>query len=180
MNNIIPSFYYKNKQVTNIITSMNTEAELIEKTIDEILLQLYVDTATWGLDSWEKLLDLRVDKSEDIENRRARIKMRIRGTGVFNKQMIMSLCKSFANGDVCVIENNADNSFIIKFTDVKGIPSNIEYLRDAIEEVKPAHLNFSFQYLYTICQNYIDWKVTCNEMLELICDDLKTYERKEK
>lgn len=150
MDNIkyLPSFYYRSEEVKNIQVSLQSEDLEIKQAIDDMLNQLFVDTATWGLDRWEEMLNLKVDKNESYENRRARIKTRIRGIGTFNKAMIKNLCKSFVNGDVCIIENNSNSSFVIKFIDIKGIPGNLEYLKDAVEEVKPAHLNFSFEYLY--------------------------------
>ena len=144
----LPSFYFGSEEVKNIQASLLLQDLQVKQSIEDILDQLFVDKATWGLASWERMLNLKIDKNEKYENRRARIKMRLRGIGVFNKVMVKNLCKSFVNGEVCVIENNADSSFIIKFIDIKGIPGNIEYLRLAIEEVKPAHLNFSFEYLF--------------------------------
>lgn len=146
----LPSFYYQSEQVNNIQSSLEVEDLQLKQAIEELLNQLFVGTATWGLDSWEKMLGLKIDKTESYENRRARIKTRLRGVGPFNKSMVKNLCKSFTNGEVEVIENNADYSFTIKFIDVKGIPGNIDYLKNAIEEVKPAHLNFSFEYVYNI------------------------------
>lgn len=150
MDNIkyLPSIYYKPNEVENIQASLLAEDIEVKEAIEYILEQIFVDTATWGLDSWERMLELKIDRKETYENRRARIKMRLRGVGTFNKVMIKNLCKSFVNGNVCVIENNSDYSFTIKFIDIKGIPGNLEYLKQAIEEVKPAHLNFSFKYLY--------------------------------
>lgn len=156
-NNVIPSFYFQNEHVTNITSSMDIEVKTLQNAIEDLLKQLFVDTATWGLSDWEKLLGLKIDTTETLENRRARIKMAMRGAGTVTKDMLKNLCMSFTNGEVEIIENK-DYTFIIKFTDIKGVPSNLTYLKDAIEEVKPAHLNFSFQYLYNTW-NMINTKI---------------------
>lgn len=185
LNNVIPSFYCKNEQIANIITraniitSMDTEVKTLQNAIEDLLKQFFIDTTTWGLSDWERLLGLKIDTTETYQNRRARIKMAMRGAGTVTQEMLKNLCMSFTNGLVDVIENK-DYTFIIKFIDVKGIPSNLEYLKQAIEEVKPAHLAYMFKYLYTICQNYIDWKTTCTEMLKLTCEEIKTYTKGDK
>lgn len=179
LNNVIPSFYYKNEQVTNITASMDTKVKVLQSAIEDLLKQFFIDTATWGLSDWERLYGLKIDTTETYQNRRARIKMAMRGAGTVTKEMIKNLCMSFVNGLVDVIENK-DFTFIIKFIDVKGIPSNLEYLKQATEEVKPAHLNYMFEYLYTLCRDYINWKTTCTEMLELTCTEIKTYTKGDK
>ncbi|WP_164968349.1 putative phage tail protein [Clostridium tetani] len=143
----IPSFYFNKEQVTDITTSMDIEVKNLKETIEDLLKQLFIDSATWGVTDWEKLYGLKIDNTEALANRRARIKMAMRGQGTVTKAMLKNLCKSFTNGDVEIIENT-DYSFIIKFIDIKGVPQNISYLKNAIEEVKPAHLAFSFKYLY--------------------------------
>lgn len=143
----IPSFYYANEQVKDINTNMVIEVKVLQEAIEDLLKQFFIDTATWGLKDWERMLGLKIDITETLENRRARIKMALRGQGTVTKDMLKNLCKSFTNGEVDIIENT-DYSFVIKFIDIKGIPGNISYVADAIEEVKPAHLAFYFEYLF--------------------------------
>lgn len=155
----LPSYYKKSQEVNNLQESISIENEKLKKYLEEVTKQFFVDTATWGIDYWERQLALQVDPKESLDIRKARIKTRLRGTGTTSIEMIKNVCKSFVNGKVAIIENQ-DYSFIIKFTDVKGIPSNIEYLRTSIEKIKPAHLNFSFQYLYNTWGNLknLSWK----------------------
>ena len=62
--------------------------------------------------------------------------------------MIENAAKSYSNGEVQVIENAADYSFKVKFVGTKGIPANIADLTLTINEIKPAHLAFTFEYTY--------------------------------
>ncbi len=144
----LPSFYYGSEEVKNIQACIDAENIKVKEAIQDILNQLFVNTATWGLDSWEKYLGLKIDKNETYENRRARIMTRLRGQGTITKTMLKNVCESFINGTVEIIENSPDYSFVIKFIDIRGIPANIEYLRSTIEEIKPAHLSFAFEYVY--------------------------------
>lgn len=160
----LPSFYYESQEVRNIQASLSSENIEVKQCIKDVLKQLFIDTATWGLDYWERILALQIDTKENLENRRARIKTRLRGTGTVTKDMIKNVCESFVNGKVDIIENANDYSFVIKFIDIKGIPGNVEYLKSSIEEIKPAHLNFSFEYLYN----------TWNSVKELTWEQIKT------
>ena len=55
---------------------------------------------------------------------------------------------SYSFAEVDVIENPADYSFIIKFVGTKGLPPNMADLTITIEEIKPAHLSFTFEYIF--------------------------------
>lgn len=149
VNNIIPSFYMQDIDTKNLIESMITETGILKSKIEDMQNQFFIDTATWSLPDWERLYGLKIDNTETLENRRARVKMAMRGQGTVTKAMLKNLCKSFTNGEVDIIENT-DSSFAIKFISTKGTPTNLNYLTDAIEEVKPAHLAFSYLFRYLL------------------------------
>ena len=144
----LPVFYSNSEEVKGIQNSLQNESEAMINAIDDLLKQIYIDTATWGLSHWEKYLNLSADSSENIDNRRSRIKTRLRGQGTTTKEMIKNVCSSFVNGEVEVTEIAEDYIFKIKFISNIGIPGNVEYLRSSIEEIKPAHLAFEFIYIY--------------------------------
>lgn len=160
----LPDFYHEAQEVRNIQASLSSENTEVKQCINDVLNQLFIDTATWGLDYWEKILALQSDTKESLENRRARIKTRLRGTGTVTRDMIKNVCESFVNGKVDIIENTNDYSFVIKFIDIKGVPGNVDYLKSSIEEIKPAHLSFSFEFLYN----------TWNSIKTLTWEQIKT------
>lgn len=144
----LPSFYYNSEEVKNIQSSIEVENDKLQAAITDLLDQLFVDTATWGLEHWERYVGLEVDRNESLVNRRSRVMSRLRGQGTTTKEMIKNICRSFTGGEVDVVEESGDYSFVIRFIDIRGIPGNIEYLKESIEEIKPAHLAFSFEYTY--------------------------------
>ncbi len=146
----LPFFYRNSVEVLNIQNSINDENEKIQLDLKELLDQLFIDTATWGIDFWEKYLGIEIDRSESLENRRSRLMTRLRGQGTTTKEMINNICRSFTGGEVDIIENNENYFFIIKFIGVDGIPNNLNYLKGAIKEVKPAHLNVIYEMKYLI------------------------------
>ncbi|MEG1152404.1 MAG: YmfQ family protein [Oscillospiraceae bacterium] len=144
----LPSFYYASTEVKNIQASIEVEAEQLKANITDLLNQLYVTTATWGLDYWETYLGIEIDKTQTNRDRQSRILTRLRGQGTITKDMIKNVCESFIGGEVEIIENSIDYSFNIKFVSVIGIPSNLEYLSASIEEIKPAHLAYTFEFTF--------------------------------
>lgn len=144
----LPPFYSNSSEVKIIQDAFEKESNGLKNAIKDIIDQIYVDSATWGLAHWEKYLNLSADGSESLLSRRSRIKTRLRGQGTTTKEMIKNVCSSFVNGEVEVTEIVAEYIFKIKFISNIGIPSNVEYLRKSIEEIKPAHLAFEFIYIY--------------------------------
>lgn len=149
----LPMYYRNSNLMKNIQNAFSKEIGIINYLIDDILSQLFVDTATWGLDLWEKELGINTDISKTYEHRREIIKAKIRGTGTVTKQMLKNVALAYTNAEVDVIEKPNDSSFIVKFISVKGIPKNIKALIETIETIKPAHLNYSFEYTYSWWDN---------------------------
>jgi len=111
--------------------------------------QVFVLTATWGLDLWERYLGLTVDRSLSEAVRRERIISKLRGTGTTTVAMIKNVAESYANGEVEVAEQNELYQFTIKFISQKGKPAGLDQLKNAIEEIKPAHLGVIYVFVYT-------------------------------
>lgn len=55
----------------------------------------------------------------------------------------------FFRGDVEVVEVPGAYSFEVRFVGTLGIPANMAGLIQIMEEIKPAHLDYSFVYSYT-------------------------------
>lgn len=91
--------------------------------------------------------------------------------------MIQDVASSYSNGEVDVIEDNANYRFIIKFVGVKGIPANMADLTLTIEEIKPAHLAFEFEFTYLTWNEFDNYSKTSDEWdnLNLTWDEFETY-----
>ena len=87
--------------------------------------------------------------------------------------MVKNVAEAFSGGEVDIIEKFSDYSFIVNFIGIKGIPQNIAGLIDSIEDIKPAHLGYSFKYTYTVW-NFIE-KLTWQKVNSKKWDDLKVY-----
>ena len=149
----LPAYYRDSRVVRAIQNALAEEIGNLRYAQDDVLRQFFVYTATWGLDLWEKILDLPVDTTRPAERRREIIIAKLRGAGTTTKQMIINAAAAFSGGEVDVIEYPAEYRFVVKFIGVKGIPPNMAGFIAMLEQIKPAHLTYSFEYTYTVWDN---------------------------
>lgn len=165
----IPIYYRNSKVINNIESAFAMEIGILNYRHIDLLKQITLDTATWSLSIREKELDIVTDLNKSYEERREIVKAKLRGSGTSTKSMIKSVAEAFSGGEVEVIENFDNYSFIIQFIGIKGIPKNMAGLINAIEDIKPAHLSYSFKYTYTVwdfIKDKLTWdnKRTWNEL----------------
>ncbi len=145
---LLPEFYRESAQVVDLQGAFQHWTDAAQAARDDLMAQMNVATATWGLVTWEKALGLTTDAAKSNEYRRTRIMSKLRGQGTTTKAMIENVAESFSNGDVTIIEYSAESRFEVKFVGTLGIPPNMDDLTAAIEEIKPAHLAYSYVYVY--------------------------------
>ena len=143
-----PAFWRQSVPTVTIIDAMGPEAQTLRAALADLLAQCNVETATWGLELWEKQLGLETEANKTDSDRRARIKSKLRGTGTVTVAMIQNMAQSFSNGEVEVLEDPARYHFDIRFVGSRGIPPNMDDLTAALEEIKPAHLTYAYIYVY--------------------------------
>ena len=145
---MLPSFYHNSNFVKAYMSSQSVEHNFIKESIEDLVNNLYVDTATWGLDYFEEELGLKTDKSKTYEERRERIKAKKRGNGTTTIKMLKDTALAFECGEIDITEMYADYMFKIKFISQKGRPKNLEDFKSAIDEIKPAHLAYILEFMY--------------------------------
>ncbi|MEA5085110.1 MAG: putative phage tail protein [Lachnospiraceae bacterium] len=148
----LPLRYQEMPEVVDMEKALNIVASMVESQRDEILKQINLETATWGLSTWESEYGINVDITKTYAFRRSRIKSKMRGQGTTTIDMIKNVAESFVNGLVDIVEHNEENSFDVKMMSVKGIPPNMDDLITAVEEIKPAHLAYTIILLYNTHQ----------------------------
>ena len=172
----LPSFYHNSDVIKTFMETNSIEVDTIKAYVEDLSNNLYVKTATWGLDLFEEELGLATDKSISYEERRERVLAKKRGNGTTTKAMIKNTAEAFSGGEVEVIENFNDYSFVVKFVGVKGIPKNLTLFRKMIEEIKPAHLNYELAFTYTVWDMIMSKKAIWNDFSNETWVDLMSYE----
>ncbi len=166
--------YYNRKLglMSNVQDSISEEVGRVNYFNEDLIEQTFVKSATWGLDIWEKDLGIETDISKTYEARREAITAKLRGSGTVTAQMLKNTALSFTNAEIEVIENHDDYSFVIKFVGIKGIPPNMPDFIEMVENIKPAHLDYSIEYIFSWWDNikHLTWNQanthTWNEIRE--------------
>ena len=144
--NKLPSFY-DNYITKPIQDSFTVEADLMNDKVEKTLEQFFVDSATYGLDYWEMMLGISKNNF-DIQTRRENIKAKMRSRGTTTVSVIKNICEAYSNGEVDIIVNHSDYSFVIDFIGTIGIPRAFAELDKTINEIKPCHLAHSYRFNY--------------------------------
>ncbi|WLR52474.1 DUF2313 domain-containing protein [Bacillus tianshenii] len=146
----LPTYYRKSRVIHNLLDTFTTEFRRLEFKENETFENFIVDTTFSAISRWERDLGIEPNTSKPLDFRREQVKAKLRATtGTVTKKMIQNIANAYVNGKVEVIENPSAFSFGIKFIGDKGIPDNVNDLEAIINEIKPAHLSFSFDFSYT-------------------------------
>lgn len=153
----LPGYYRTSNVMTNITDTQYEELQGFITNIESTLNQFFVDTADFTLERWEKELGISVNNNKEDDYRRSVIKAKLKGSGTVTVSLIKNVCESYNNGEVDIIEDNPNMQFTVKFVGVKGIPPNLDDLRADLEEIKPAHLAFAFEFTYNINEKLMSY-----------------------
>lgn len=135
----LPTFYYGSLDVDEMMKSEGEAFDKFNADIYDVLDQFYIESATWGLDIWEREFAIVSQPNDSYEQRRARLRAKITGTGTFTPADAQALANQF-NEPKTAEYIRIPNKYQFK------IRHNVDHLIDfkgmikAFEEMKPAHL----------------------------------------
>jgi len=144
----MPDYYQPSQVIRAAFKAVTAELRRLEFDVDTARDSMFLDSVVENITRWETDLGITPDHSKPYDFRREKVKAKLRALGTTTKDMIKTVAAAFSNGEVEVIEDNANYSFKVKFTGVKGIPENMTDLSAILEEIKPAHLAYSYDYTY--------------------------------
>ena len=148
LNGYLPRYYEEIREAQAIVSADESAINQLNADIDDVLAQFFVDTATWGLANWERICGISTDETKPIDQRRSVVKSKLRGIGTVTVGLIESVAESYANGDVEVIEDNANYTIAIKFVGKLGVPPNLDDIKKALRDIIPAHLVVNYVFTY--------------------------------
>jgi hypothetical protein len=146
----LPKEYEDYRESHAIIVTEAAEFESLNDEIADVLAQFFVDTATWGLANWERLVNVTVDESKPIDQRRSVIKSKLRGVGTVTVGLIKNVAESYSNGEVAVTESASTYTISIKFVGKLGVPPNMADIQQALRDIIPAHLAINYEFTYVL------------------------------
>ena len=145
---LLPPVYENNTTMQELQGILTSDINTLAGSFDESINECFLSTTTALLSRYETIYGLNVDVTKSTTSRRERIMAKAKGIGTTTKQMIIDTAAAYSGGEVEVIEDPANSTFIVKFIGTIGIPANIEDFTMTIEEIKPAHLSYTLEYTY--------------------------------
>lgn len=150
---LLPDYYQDNETMLTLQNVLSEETDKLDVELKVTVNQCFPQLATTLLSRWEAILGIKTDGSLSDTSRQEQILAKLSGTGTTTKQMIKAVAEKFSGAEVEVIEDNANSRFYIRFVGQLGVPENMTGLKAAIEDVKPAHLEVIYEYIYNTWQD---------------------------
>lgn len=136
----LPEYYQNSRVMGAIADAQGTELELLYTTLDEILAQFFIDTATWGLNYWDEFLGLKTE-AYPIEERRRLLKSKLTMQPPITRERLKKLLEEVADG-ADVIEYYGEYTFDVVLLVKTKLKTTFEKILEQIEDIKPAHLAY--------------------------------------
>ena len=137
---------FRNDDISKHIAKISqAELENVEIKITDIESNIFLDSATWGTNIFEKELDIEYVEDKTIDERKSIISAKLRGAGKLTLELIQDTVKAYTTNVVSVRFNGI---IIIDFSDKIGVPNDIDSLMKSIEDIKPAHLGVDYIFRY--------------------------------
>jgi hypothetical protein len=146
----LPRYYEASRVMRESLQSRGAEFDELRQALDEALDQFFVDTATWGLDDWEKELELPLAPAQPEAERRDKVRSRLRGYGTATIVLVKQVAEAYDKGRCRVVEDFPVYTLTVRFVDTTGIPSNLDDLKAAVRAVVPAHLDLEYELNYLV------------------------------
>ena len=149
----------KDPYLMELLKGAGLSLDTLDAYIANIAAQMDVDRATWGLDLYEREAGIKIDHNRGYEERRAGIKARWRSSGKADIWLLQQVADSWENGTVKV-DFKEDGKIHITFNGEYGVPTRLDGLEKALDEVKPAHLEIAYHFMYLLVKNVHGMKIS--------------------
>lgn len=159
--------HLKNKTIKEILRVEQEQLELEEKAINNLIREFFIDTAVHSLDIWSKFAGIEDDPLLELDIRRSNIKAALKSKETTTIGVIKSIAESYSNGICEVIEDYTNYKFTVKFISTIGVPRKINEIRKIIDKVKPAHIDYDFEFKYRTWDDIKAYNKTWNEWKNL-------------
>lgn len=137
-----------NMTTEEIFTAYGYQLEELELSIDALVNEFFIASATFSLPMWCSFAGIDYDSDLPIDIIRSNILAALKAKETTTVEVIKNIVESYSNGTCEVIEHYGRYQFTIKFVGIVGVPKKIGEIRKIIDKLKPAHLNYDFEFKY--------------------------------
>lgn len=172
----LPAFLRHDAHFKALLSSCSAEHERLRMLLQDVVKQFFVETATWGLTSWEQVLALEARAKDGYEARRKRILLKLQARQISTVSFMERLASAYfpQGAKVQIEEQNERYAFRLIST---AISSDYSGLLEALEEYKPAHLALALDYLIEReAQIHVAGYITEYEVTDIQSGDDVSYE----
>ena len=139
----LPKFLPIDDDFKNTELISDDEHEKLRLAVLDVKNQLFVETATWGLSDWERVLGISVKENAGIEDRRIQILLKLQGLNTVSEAFMNNLINMFCEDKSgYIIQHNPEYWFEVVLNGNQKL--DLDSLSDAIETYKPAHLGYIY------------------------------------
>lgn len=141
----LPKFLSKDGTFKATQDSLSEEHEKQRLIIIDICKQLFVESATWGLDDWERVYGLE-NKHLSIDQRRNLLIVKMRGAQTITEEKLQEIVNLvYPPKNAVVKENTGVNTFKVIIDTIDAL----DEIRRVVEIYKPAHLSYLLSHAFT-------------------------------
>ena len=132
-----------------LLNAIGINLDFIDKKVEQANNNMFFDICdSKTLSFYEKEANIIPKITQTREERAEALSAKWRSEGKTDIQLLQSVCNAWKNGKTSVsFETGMIN---IKFVGEYGVPTDIEALKKALEDVKPAHLKINYEFSYVL------------------------------
>ena len=150
LTDLLPERYLASPEVGAAAGIIWVLGEVVRARALDWLAQLTIDTATWGIVYWEREYGVTPQATDTLDDRRSRVKAKLRAPQTVTAAMLENLTDSYINGQSTVTELPREHKVKIRFNGEYGVPANLASLTGALLEVLPSHVVYEYLYRYLL------------------------------
>ena len=164
MQSMQPWFIRRSPVLTRLMDTYGDELDTYLGLTTEVIAQLFVRTSTWGLDYWELELGLPYTGELSEAERADRIVAKMRSYRQGTPFVIRLVANAYNLGNVQPVEDFRGRRLIVRFSDIRGVPTNISDMQATLEHLVRASALIEYEYSFMLWQEVMDAAVTWQEL----------------
>ena len=128
-----------------IFQVMGMEVDETWAFFEELRLQAFPETATWGIIYWEQRYHIVPDESLTVEERRQQAIVKRGKRSPMNPARVELIIGGLTDGDVRAIEDVAPYTFGIEIKNKGQSEIDMQSIYTTLKQIKPSHLGFEIE-----------------------------------
>lgn len=137
----LPKFLEKDKVMLHMLAACSAQHEKQRLILADLSNQFFVQTATWGLSEWERLVGIETDESRRLEDRRTEVLRRLRPPESVTEAFLTKLVNQYVSDQQAAVLSHPE-SYSIDILYHGGQVLDYAKLRDAVNTYIPAHIGY--------------------------------------